>query len=60
MSKCEWGKLEVQFLGFHVSEDGICLTLEHTEVIQTFPNPTMVMNMKYFLGSGQLLSLVCG
>jgi hypothetical protein len=40
MQKCELGKPEVQFLGFRVSKDGICITPEHNEAIQTFPKPT--------------------
>ena len=50
MSKCEWGKPEVQFLGFLVSEDGIRITPEHIEAIQTFPKPTTVTDIKSFLG----------
>jgi hypothetical protein len=50
MSKCEWGKPEVQFLGFLVSKDGIRITPEHIEAIHTFPKPKPVTDIKSFLG----------
>jgi hypothetical protein len=50
MLKCEWGKSEVQFLGFRVSKDGIRITPEHIEAIQTFPKRTTVTDFKSFLG----------
>lgn len=49
MSKCEFGKPELNFLGFRISKDGIRTSEEHVKVITQFSRPKTVDELRRFL-----------
>lgn len=48
--KCEFGKSQLQFLGHHISVNGIMPTEEKTEAITNFPRPDSQRKLRQFLG----------
>lgn len=48
--KCEFGKENLNFLGYQVSAAGIQPPTEKTEAISTFPKPKTVEELRRFLG----------
>lgn len=50
VSKCQFAMAEVDFLGYHLSTEGIRPQSEHLEVIRDFPEPTTKREVKRFLG----------
>jgi hypothetical protein len=49
--KCYFGKPEVRFLGFIVSQDGINPDPSKVQAMQQFPPPTTVKQLRTFLGT---------
>lgn len=49
-AKCSWGRNEVSFLGYHVSAEGTRPLQEKVQVIQEFPVPRTVKELRRFLG----------
>ena len=49
-SKCQWFRQSVKYLGHIVSKDGIACDPEKTEVIQSWPVPSMVTHVRQFIG----------
>lgn len=49
-SKCVFGKSEVDFLGYHVSEHGIKPPQEKVNAIADFPKPKTIEELRRFLG----------
>nr|CTR11708.1 unnamed protein product [Calliphora vicina] len=47
--KCSFGKYEIDFLGFHISSDGILPTQSKIEAIQNFPKPESIKDLRRFL-----------
>ena len=50
VEKCEFGKLEITFLGYLINHEGCRPTKERVEAIIQFPKPTNVMQLRKFLG----------
>ncbi|KAG6457967.1 hypothetical protein O3G_MSEX010581 [Manduca sexta] len=50
LSKSEFGKSELNFLGYHVSKDGMKPLEEQVKVISDFPRPKTVEELRRFLG----------
>ena len=50
ISKCEFGKARVDFLGHVVSEKGVGVDAKKIEAIQTWPPPQNVHDLRAFLG----------
>lgn len=50
LSKCCFGATEIDFVGFHVSEDGMRPTKDKVQAISDFPKPNDVTQMRRFLG----------
>lgn len=50
LSKCLFGARQVNFLGFHLSADGIRPGEVKTEAIRAFPRPTDVHAVRRFIG----------
>lgn len=53
MSKCEFGKPEVEFLGFRVSTNGIKPAEGKLKAIQDWKPPTNVQEVRQFIGLAQ-------
>ena len=49
-SKCEFHKSSVTFLGFIISNNGLSMDKQKTEVINNFPVPKTVKQLRSFLG----------
>ncbi|KFD44919.1 hypothetical protein M513_14204, partial [Trichuris suis] len=49
-AKCKFHATELEFLGFHVSADGIKPLPEKVKVIQRFPLPSSTTELRRFLG----------
>ncbi|XP_023313143.1 uncharacterized protein LOC111693176 [Anoplophora glabripennis] len=50
LSKCEFGKREVEYLGFRINAHGIQPGARKQHAIESFPRPTNVHSVKRFLG----------
>ena len=50
ISKCEFGKARVEFLGHVVSEKGVEVDAKKVEAVQTWPPPQNVHDLRAFLG----------
>ena len=48
--KCQWGRSGVDFLGYHVTRDGISPQRCKVEAIMNVPEPQNVRQLKHFLG----------
>ena len=49
-AKCKFGVTEIDFLGHHISKEGVKPLTEKVEAIQSFPIPTNVKQMQEYLG----------
>ena len=49
-NKCDFYKLQIQYLGHIISETGIVVDLENIKAIKDFPTPTSVTKIMSFLG----------
>ncbi|KAG7311665.1 hypothetical protein JYU34_002718 [Plutella xylostella] len=50
LNKCEFGQSQIEFLGYMVSKDGIAPLKSKIDVIQNFPRPETVAQLRRFLG----------
>jgi cleavage and polyadenylation specificity factor subunit 1 len=50
IEKCQFGKSELDFLGYHISHNGCSPSEEKVAAISTFPRPTNVQELRRFLG----------
>ena len=50
MSKCDFYKDRIQFLGHIISEEGISMDLDKIESIKNWPTPKNVREVRYFMG----------
>lgn len=50
MAKCDFGKTELNFLGFHISKNGLKPLEDQIKVISEFPRPKTVEELRRFLG----------
>ncbi len=50
LSKCEFGTTEIDFLGHHVTQNGITPLPEKVKVIHDFPVPVNHKKLREFLG----------
>ena len=50
VSKCQFGKSELEFLGNLISKDGFRPTPEKVQAIANFPKPRTVVELRRFLG----------
>src|SRR5688500_14260876 len=50
ISKCEFHKSEVEFLGFIISNKGISMDPKKVQAIQEWKSPTSVRDIQVFLG----------
>jgi len=50
LSKCQFLKKSVEYLGYIVSDSGITLSDRHVNAINNFPAPTKVQEVQRFLG----------
>ncbi|KAL1933992.1 hypothetical protein VTP01DRAFT_8082 [Rhizomucor pusillus] len=53
LKKCEFGKPEVQFLGFRVSKGGIRPAEDKIKAVQDWKTPTTVQEVRQFIGLAQ-------
>ena len=51
LSKCEFGKSEIEFCGMLVSAKGISIQHPAKEIMNTYPTPKTVHDVRSFLGS---------
>lgn len=50
VKKCEFFKTSLDFLGFHIDQDGIHITDEKIKAVKEFPQPKTVKDCQRFLG----------
>jgi len=50
LKKCEFHQFEVEFLGYVISGDGICMDLYKVQTIVDWATPTFVQNVQRFIG----------
>lgn len=50
LKKCEFNKQELEFVGFHVSDQGILPSKSKVAAVQSWPVPTNVQEVRQFLG----------
>lgn len=50
LAKCDLGKSEIEFLGYHVSTEGIKPLNDRVKVISEYPKPETVAQLRRFLG----------
>jgi hypothetical protein len=50
LSKCEFHKHEIKFLGFLVSDQGLAPNPDKIQLIQEWPTPACVKDVQSFLG----------
>lgn len=59
LKKCEFGKRELEFLGFRVSQAGILPSISKIKAIQDWVRPTNVQEVRQFLGLAQHYCRFC-
>ena len=50
LSKCDFYKYRIQYLGHIISKEGISTDLEKIEPIMNWPTPRNVTDVRYFMG----------
>lgn len=50
ISKCEFGRSELNFLGHKINSEGIQPTFEKVSAIKSFPKPNSIKKLREFLG----------
>ena len=50
ISKCEFGKSKVEFLGHVVSNEGVAVDFKKVEAVQSWPPPQNIHDLRAFLG----------
>lgn len=48
--KCEFARQELDFLGYHITSQGMKPTMEKTQAISEYPKPKTVKELRRFLG----------
>ena len=48
--KCQLYRSEIEYLGHRISAEGIAVPSQYVEVVQTWPTPTSVKDVRTFLG----------
>jgi hypothetical protein len=59
LKKCEFGKRELEFLGYKVSAKGILPSSSKIKAIQDWPKPTNVQEVRQFVGLAQHYRRFC-
>ncbi|CEP07165.1 hypothetical protein, partial, partial [Parasitella parasitica] len=59
VKKCEFGKRELDFLGYHVSAKGISPSASKVKAIHAWPRPTNVQEVRQFIGLAQHFRRFC-
>ena len=59
LKKCKFGKRELEFLGFRISESGILPSVSKVKAIQDWTRPTNVQEVRQFLGLAQHYRRFC-
>ena len=59
LKKCEFGKRELEFLGYRVSAQGILPSLSKVKAVQQWPRPTNVQEVRQFVGLAQHYRRFC-
>ncbi|KAK4511024.1 uncharacterized protein ATC70_012229 [Mucor velutinosus] len=59
LKKCEFGKRELEFLGYKVSANGILPSSSKVKAIQDWPRPTNVQEVRQFVGLAQHYRRFC-
>lgn len=50
LAKCDFGKSELNFLGYHISKDGLRPMDDQIKAISEFPRPKTIEELRRFLG----------
>ena len=50
LSKCEFYRDRIQYLGHIISKEGLCIDLEKIEAIKNWPTPKNVIEVRSFIG----------
>ena len=50
LSKCDFYKDRIHYLGHIISDEGIYVGLENIEAIMNWPTPRNVIDVRYFMG----------
>ena len=50
LSKCDFSKDRIYYLGHIISEEGISVDLENIEAIMNWPTPRNVIDVIFFMG----------
>lgn len=50
LAKCDFGKSELNFLGYRVSKDGLCPMDDQVKTITEYPRPRTIDELRRFLG----------
>ena len=56
VDKCEFSKLQVDFLGHKISADGVLPIREKVDALMKFPTPVNITELRRFLGMAQQMS----
>jgi hypothetical protein len=54
--KCEWHKTEVEYLGYILTTDGLCMDKSQIQTILDWPEPCKVKDIQSFPGFCTILS----
>ena len=49
--KCQFARTEIDFLGYHVSSQGVLSSHSNVKAIEELPQPTSAKDVAYFLGT---------
>ena len=50
LSKCDFDKDMIHYLGHIISDEGLSLDLENIEAIMNWPTPKNAIDVRYFMG----------
>ena len=59
LKKCEFGKRELEFLGYKISDSGILPGVAKVKAIREWPRPTNVQEVRQFVGLAQHFRKFC-
>ena len=51
LSKCQFGVIEIDFLGHHINQQSVFPLPEMVDAIRSFPRPTTVKHLQEYLGT---------
>ena len=49
LKKCEFGKRQIKYLGYKISDGTVSVDPAKTEAISTWPEPSCVCELQYFI-----------